>query len=252
MQKDPDLTIKTLWQLQPVNRSLNCYNPSIRAKKGNNHFNPYYKYIYFYCSIQDFFTKTPFSKEKHYFLFISRMEKKMNFNDFVFILLPATGMIPKEKVLYSCFALFWITFSVFSNKRHYRRWIELFCLAFHLHFKMVFSRKLYQSNKTLVFFSSIHSEVKWKSYFWFYKQGRKRWARMIKGHKAQIWMEAFRIYVDDDWSITTTYPCLTGLRYRLELLLIVKAKIDNLLQWFFGSKEKLLKYELQKNFMQQI
>lgn len=79
MQKDPDLTIKTLWQLQPVNRSLNCYNPSIRAKKGNNHFNPYYKYIYFYCSIQDFFTKTPFSKEKHYFLFISRMEKKNEF-----------------------------------------------------------------------------------------------------------------------------------------------------------------------------
>ena len=176
----------------------------------------------------------------------------MNFNDFVFILLPATRMIPKEKVLYSCFALFWITFSVFSNKRHYRRWIELFGLAFHLHFKMVFSRKLYQSNKTLVFFSSIHSEVKWKSYFWFYKQGRKRWARMIKGHKAQIWMEAFRIYVDDDWSITTTYPCLTGLRYRLELLLIVKAKFDILLQWFFGSKEKLLKYELPKKIMQQI
>ena len=162
----------------------------------------------------------------------------MNFNDFVFILLPATGTIPKEKVLYSCFALFWITFSVFSNKRHYRRWIELFCLAFHLHFKMVFSGKLYQSNKTLVFFSSIHSEVKWKSYFWFYKQGRKRWARMIKGHKAQIWMEAFRIYVDDDWSISTTYPCLTGLRYRLELLLIVKAKIDILRQWFFWLKRK--------------
>ena len=60
----------------------------------------------------------------------------MNFNDFVFILLPATGTIPKEKVLYSCFALFWVTFSIFSNKRHYRRWIELFCSAFHLHFKM--------------------------------------------------------------------------------------------------------------------
>ena len=96
----------------------------------------------------------------------------MNFNDFVFILLPATGTIPKEKVLYSCFALFWITFSVFSNKRHYRRWIELFCSAFHLHFKMEFSGKLYQSNKTLVFFPQFTLWWNKKSYSVLLKKSR--------------------------------------------------------------------------------
>lgn len=137
----------------------------------------------------------------------------MNFNDFVFILLPATGTIPKEKVLYSCFALFWITFSVFSNKRHYRRWIELFCLAFHLHFKMVFSGKLYQSNKTLVFFSSIHSEVKWKSYFWSTNRVGKDeqgWSKVIRPRFGWRPLESMLMMIDQyqlpilalqDWDI---------------------------------------------------